>query len=214
MTRKQYNIILVILIALTCVTATALAWLLVRDANTPTPTPTPPLPPTSTTAWDRIQASGKMVVGTSADYPPFAYYTDEFILEGLDIEVINEVGRRMGVQVEIKDMAFDGLSGALDLQQIDLAIAALSITPDRLTVVDFSEIYYVSDAAILSRPDFPESITNIEQVASYRIGVQRGTVYSDWAEEELVDSGLMPASNLFQYEQMDTALSDLREGPR
>ena len=55
----------------------------------------------------------------------------------------------MGVTVELNDFAFDGLGSAIQIGQIDVAIAAISVTPERQAVVDFSNVYYASDDAVL-----------------------------------------------------------------
>ncbi len=90
------------------------------------------------------------------------------------------------MQVEIKDMAFDGLNWALELDQIDVAIAALSITPERSASLDFSDVYFVSEDAILARVDSSiPPVTRVTELASYRIGVQRTSVYSNWINESL-----------------------------
>ncbi len=86
-----------------------------------------------------------MVVGTAADYPPFEYYNNRYQLDGFDIGLIREIGKQLGVKVEIKDYAFDGLYNALQLGEIDVAIAAISDTPDRQQYVDFTSTYYAGD---------------------------------------------------------------------
>ena len=95
----------------------------------PTPEPTPTPVPAPEQAWERIQERGKMVVGTSADYPPFAYYNRLYRMDGFDPALIQAIGQKLGVQVEIRDYAFDGLFNALQLGEIDLAIAAITVTP-------------------------------------------------------------------------------------
>ena len=75
----------------------------------PTPAPTP------VDQWALIQKSGRMTVGTAADYPPFEYYNSRYQLDGFDIGLIREIGKQLGVKVEIKDYAFDGLYNALQL---------------------------------------------------------------------------------------------------
>lgn len=217
MSERTYNIILVILIIVACVVTGALLYLIysttIAPTPTPTPTPQPVIPEVPETAWGRIQASGKMVAGTSADYPPFAFWTSEYQLDGLDIALISEIGRVLGLQVEIKDMAFDGLSWALELEQIDVAVAALSITPERSSALDFSDVYFVSEDAILARTDSTiPPVTRVVELAPYRIGVQRATVYSNWIYETLVDTGLMPASQVLEYDEISLAVRDLREG--
>ena len=134
MSERTYNIILVSLIVVACIVSGALLFLIYSSTLQPdvTPTPTPQIsePIVPGDAWARIQAAGKMTAGTSADYPPFAYWTPDYKLDGLDIALISEIGKVLGVDVAIKDMAFDGLNWALELGQIDVAIAAmLLLTP-------------------------------------------------------------------------------------
>ncbi|MDX1414785.1 MAG: transporter substrate-binding domain-containing protein [Candidatus Promineifilaceae bacterium] len=217
MSERTYNIILVILIIVACIVTGALLYLIYSTTIAPDPTPTPTPEPTTPVlpedAWARIQASGKMVVGTSADYPPFAYWTPEYQLSGFDIELIGEIGKVLGVQVEIKDMAFDGLNWAMELGQTDVSIAALSITPERSASIDFSDVYFVSEDAILAQANAAiPPVTRVTELAVYRIGVQRTSVYSNWIHETLVDTGLMPASQLHEYEEIELAVRDLREG--
>ena len=88
----------------------------------PTPTPTPAVD----TSWSRVQQAGKIVVGTSADYPPFESYDENFEIVGFDAALIREIGKVLGVEVELNDFAFEGLGGALQLGQIDLSISAIS----------------------------------------------------------------------------------------
>ena len=57
----------------------------------------------------RVKAAGKIMVGTSADYEPFEFYSSNFSLDGFDIVLMRELGKRMGVEVEFNDFAFDGL---------------------------------------------------------------------------------------------------------
>lgn len=186
----------------------------------PTETPAPPPRPTSTStpeapagddAWSRIQATGRMVVATSADYPPFSFYTRDFQLDGFDIALIREVAGRLGVDVEIRDMAFDGLGGALVVNQVDAAIAALSVTDERAAVIDFSNVYFISEDAILARSGSNIRINTVRDLARFRVGAQAGSVYQEWLERELVETGLMPASNLFLYTNTDTAIEDLAD---
>ncbi len=195
------------------------------------PAPTPATPPEEPTAapeepgeggeqlpqegsdqtWANIQAAGKLVAGTSADYPPFAYYTTNFQLDGYDVALIQAVGEELGVEVEIKDIAFDGLDEALQLGQIDVAIAALSVTPEREGVVDFSNIYYVGEDGLLAQ-NADVSITDVGDLAGKRIGVQNKSVYQDWVQDELVDTGLIPERNLHAYGQIEQAIADMQLG--
>ncbi len=164
-------------------------------------------------AWERIQQRGVMIVGTSADYPPFEYYNQRFKIDGFDIALIHEVARQLGVDVEVMDIAFQGLDDALSLGQIDVAIAAISITPEREAIFDFSQVYFVSeDAFVAQSPERIPPITQVRDLATLRVGVQKGSVFQDWLEDELVRTGLMPETNLFIYGDVKEAVPDLESG--
>ena len=163
--------------------------------------------------WLRIQSDGIMHVGTAADYPPFEYYDSEFQLTGFDVALIQAIGQELGVIVDMTDIAFDGLGDSLLSGQVDLAIAALSITPEREAAVDFSNVYYIGEDAILAADG--SDITTINEEAdlgAYTLGVQASSVYEDWARENLVDTGLMPEENLYVYARADQAIEDLVAG--
>jgi polar amino acid transport system substrate-binding protein len=162
--------------------------------------------------WGRIRAAGKIVVGTAADYPPFEYYTPDFQLDGFDIALMRQIAARLGIGVEFRDLAFEGLAGALQLNHIDVAIAALSITPERDAVLDFSDIYYVGKDGVLAHEGSGITfIGSAADMAPYRVGVQRSTVYEDWLTSSLIETGLMPSGNLFVYDKGENAVRDLRE---
>ncbi len=153
------------------------------------------------------------MVGTSADYPPFAFYNDNYELDGFDVALMREIGQQMGVQVEFRDMSFDGLGGAIQLGQIDAAAAAISRNPEREQSVDFSNVYYVSSEGIIANQNSAiVAITTVSEMAGYRIGVQAGTVFEHWLQTTLVDTGLMPVSNLYKYQSADQVVTDVREG--
>lgn len=183
---------------------------------TPTPEPKATLTPMGTEVtdeiWDRIQEQGKLVVGVAADYPPFEFYDKEFQLDGLDIALIREIGQILDVEIEIMDIAFDGLIGALQLGHIDVAISAISVTPERERATDFSNIYFVSEDAILAAQGSNISIDVVDDLSIHRVGVQSGTVFQDWLQSELVDTDKMPPGNLFFYQEINKAVDDLSEG--
>ncbi len=177
-----------------------------RAAATSTPTPT------ADGGWTRIQAAGKMVVGTSGDYAPFESYDSDFELDGFDIALMDAIAEKLGVKVEYKDFVFDGLIDAVRLNQVDAAIAALSVTPERQAVVDFSNVYYVGQDGILAREDsIISSIEAASDVATRKLGVERGSVYESWAQANLVDTGLLPVNRLFSYQKAGDAVRDLKE---
>jgi ABC-type amino acid transport substrate-binding protein/heat shock protein HslJ len=188
----------------------------------PAPAPVPTQAPVATQApaatpvplpdlWDQIQRNGVLRVGTSGDYPPFEYYNSRYQLEGFDIGLIREIGKQLGVQVEIKDYAFDGLYNALQLGAIDTAIAAISVTTDRQKYVDFSNVYYAGNGAAIANAQSPiTSITSVDQLAQWMVGVQSGSVYQKYLQDTLVATNKMPATNLVAYPDIDQAVNDLQ----
>jgi ABC-type amino acid transport substrate-binding protein len=186
---------------------------------TPSATPAPGVKPAATATsaapqnddvWNRIVANKKIVVGASWDYPPFASVDSNFQVVGFDMALIQEIGRRLKIPIDIQNYAFDGLSDALQLNQVDLAIAAISVTPERAGQMSFSPVYYVNETAVLARNDSQVvSITDISQLAGLRVGVQRGTTYEDMAKNLLVNTGLIHADQLLSYAKADESVQDL-----
>jgi len=197
--------------------------MILASCNMPDITPTPiSLPtvifapsatgaaPQSDDVWNRIQANKKIVVGTSWDYPPFSSVDPSFKVVGFDIAMVQEIGRRLQIPVEIQNYPFEGLPGALQLNQIDLAVAAMAITPERSAQMSFSPIYYVNQTAVLARNDaLVPSITDFKQLAGLRVGVRRGTTYEQMVQTLLVDTGLMSKDKLLSYNQTDESVRDL-----
>lgn len=168
--------------------------------------------PDPTNDWQRVKATGKILFGTSADYPPFEYYDSNFQLDGFDIALAKEIGKRMGVEVEFNDFAFSGLLDALQLGQVDAAISAISVTPDRHQLVDFSNLYYIGSDAALVRAGGDESFKSATDFAGKKVGVQHGTTYQAWAQQNLVEAGVIPQENLIPYEDTNVMVRNLRNG--
>jgi len=162
--------------------------------------------------WTRIQAAGKIVVGTSADYPPFEFINEDNEFDGFDMALIDEVGDRLGVEVELQDIAFDGLIAALKAGQIDAIIAAMSATPERDEEVDFTINYYEGTDAILVSEDSDLTFATADEMAGLKIGVQTGTVHEQWVQENLVDAGETDEADFVRYERADQAILDLKSG--
>jgi len=215
-TRSGTVILAIISVAIFLILCIALVLYIVRNRSAeeaPEPTATAEIQPPEDAVWDEIQNRGSLIVGIATNYPPFEYYDDTFQLEGLDIAIIQEIGRRLNLEVEFRDMAFDGLFNALQVDQIDLAISAITVTRERAGFIDFSNVYYVSSDAVLANADSAiTSISNVEEMAGLRIGVETGTIYDNWAQTSLVEAGIIPENNVHQYEQIEVAIEDLAAG--
>ncbi|CAN5714666.1 hypothetical protein BH10CHL1_BH10CHL1_22410 [soil metagenome] len=162
--------------------------------------------------WARIKAAGKIVVGTSASYPPFEFYDNNYQLDGFDIALFKEVGKRLDIEVEFNDFAFDGLLDALRLNQVDAAISAISVTPDRQQLVDFTNLYYMGGSAALVRVAVTDTVNSATDLRGKKVGVERGTTYQSWAQQNAVDKGVIAQSDLIPYEDTGALIRDLRNG--
>ncbi|MBQ9068289.1 MAG: transporter substrate-binding domain-containing protein, partial [Eggerthellaceae bacterium] len=101
----------------------------------------------------KLVKDGTLTVITSADYPPFESMEGDKIV-GFDAELIREVGKRIGLDVEISNQAFDTLiTSVAGGSAADVAISAITIDPDRANDVDFSESFYDSNLAIVVLKD-------------------------------------------------------------
>jgi ABC-type amino acid transport substrate-binding protein len=161
---------------------------------------------------DKIKKDGKVVVGTSADYPPYEFVDSAGQKAGFDIELMEEIGKRMGVKVEWTDMPFDSLIAAVKEGKIDASISCFNYSEDRAKEVGFSKEYYNSEDSFIANKDFTGKIEKPEDVAAYKLGVQSGTVQDTWIKENLIDKNLIKEENVQQYERVDQAALDLEAG--
>lgn len=139
----------------------------------------------------QIKESGKIVLGTNAEYPPFEFHNidggnDEIV--GVDIEIAKAVAQSLGVELEIKDMAFDGLIAALNVGEMDFVLAGMAGTEERAKVVDFSKPYSEQGQVLLVRAEDAEKYTSVEDLKGIKIGTQLGSTQEAYAKENFVDS--------------------------
>ncbi len=194
-----------------------IAALLIACAPKATPTPEVPAPTKEEVAapanlLEEVQARGKLIVGTSADYPPFEFLDDDGNFAGYDMDLIREIGKRMGVEVEIQDLGFDALIAAVQGRKVDCAIAAMAATEERKQSVDFTQSYNAQKQSFVVAGDSDIEISTPTDVAAYKIGVQSGTTLDSWVVENLIDPGLMTEENLSRYERTDQIALDLKAG--
>ncbi|MCT8975424.1 ABC transporter substrate-binding protein [Clostridium sp. CX1] len=146
-------------------------------------------------SMERIKKNGKLVLGTSADYPPYEFHKsingkDEIV--GFDIEVAKEIAKDLGVKLEVKDMKFDGLLAALDQGNVDIVVAGMTPTPEREKNVDFSNVYYQAVQTIVVRASDKDKIKSTDDLKGKKIGVQKGAIQEQIAQKQV--SGAQPVA--------------------
>ena len=80
-------------------------------------------------------------MGTNATFPPYEFVGDDGNVQGIDADIAAAIADKLGMKLEITDMEFDSLIPALQSDTIDVALAGMTVTPDRQENVDFSDSY-------------------------------------------------------------------------
>ena len=154
----------------------------------------------------------KLIVGTNAEFPPFEYMNDKKQPDGFDIAMIKEIGKRMGKKVEIKNMEFKSLIGAMESDSINAIIAGMTKTEKREKAVDFSDSYYTTNQAIILKKD--SKITKLAQLDGKKIGVQQGTTGDIYSTDDFGDDNVerfnkgMEAVQALQQGKIDAVIID------
>ena len=127
------------------------------------------------------QAPKVLKVGTEPTFAPFEFQKEgskEF--DGFDMDLIRAIGKQLNMKVEILNMGFDALIPAINAGNIDLAIAGMSITPDRQKAVDMSDPYYVSGLVVVVGKD-NATVKSVNDLGNKGIAVQIGTTGAERA---------------------------------
>lgn len=146
---------------------------------------------------EEIKKKGKLVLGTSADYPPFEFHKmvdgkDEIV--GFDIEIAKYIADELGVELEIKDMEFDKLLGGLSTGMLDIVVAGMNPDPEREKEANFTDIYYEANLSVLVNKEDATQINKLEDLNGKSIGVQIGTTQEKFAKTEIKDADVKSLS--------------------
>lgn len=124
-------------------------------------------------AWAKEQR--RLVAGMDATYPPFGSQdTETHQYVGFDVDIIRAIGKAEGFEVEVKNLAFDGLIPALKTGNIDIAINDITITPERSKSVDFSHRYYIAGLGVVVNAE-NTTITKAKDLEGKRLAVSIGS---------------------------------------
>ncbi len=138
-------------------------------------------------------ADGKIVVASNVAYPPFEFAPRKGP-KGFDIDLMNEVADRAGLEVEYRNVQFDSLLRGLSSDLFDAVISGMTITDDRRQQVDFSDPYYNVDEALVVRSG--SEIESTGDLEGMTLGVQTGTMGQTEAGE-LLNAGDVEAVRTF-----------------
>lgn len=123
-------------------------------------------------AWEHIQATGTLRVGLDASYPPFEYVNEQSKIIGFDVDLADEIGRRMDVNMEYVNIAYDGLYDALLTRRVDVLISGLVATPEFAGRANFSIPYFNAGEYLVVRTG--SSIFAMEDMEGRSLAVEYG----------------------------------------
>jgi len=136
--------------------------------------------PTSTDTGNNNDGKKILKMATSADFAPFESYNPDGEMVGFDIELAEMIAEELGYELQIEDMKFGGLVGALQANRVDMVLSGMSADEERRENVDFSIEYNESSEMLLSTKDEP--IETLEELTGKTIGVQLGSIQEEGAE--------------------------------
>jgi len=181
----------------------------------------PPLPPINT-----VPVKGLLRMGTCANLEPFSFQANGKVT-GLDIELSQLIGERLGKKIEIVDMNFEALIPALQSGKIDFALSNFNVTEERKKFIRFTLPYIENDiSALVRRSTTPDSagapvpaettsetaqkdrtkITSVADLQDKRIGVLLGSVHDTYATEHY------PKATILQYKSPSDLVLAVKSG--
>ena len=117
---------------------------------------------------------GKLHMSTNAAFPPYEMTTDAGGFEGIDVEVAAAICDKLGLELVVDDMSFDAALTAAQTGQSDIAMAGITVTSERLEVMDFSDSYATGVQVVIVKEGSP--IQTIDDLANASmIGTQKAT---------------------------------------
>ena len=121
----------------------------------------------------QTMAAEKFVVATDCTWPPMEMLDANKQPEGFDVDFIKAVAKAAGFEVDVRNIAWDGIFGGVATGQYDIVASATTITPERQKQFDFSDPYYeVAQAVVLPAG---KNIKNLEDLKGKKVGGQIGT---------------------------------------
>lgn len=155
----------------------------------------------------KIKSKGKLVVGLNAEFAPFEFHTmidGKDTVAGFDLDLAKAVAKDMGVELEVKELAFDALLTALQNNQVDIVISGVSATEERRKSVDFSEPYYRGVQVLLTTKDNVSKFNSFADLKGKKIGLQLSSL-----QDRLMNT-LLPDGNYTKIESMNTLFLSLK----
>ena len=151
-----------------------------------------------------VEETPKLIMGTNAFFPPYEFYEAENVIAGIDPEIAAAIAKKIGMELVIEDMEFGAVLTSIETGMIDIAMAAITVTEDRLLTLNFSDSYATGIQVIIVRED--SDIASLDDIAGKKIGVQLSTTGDIYATDDYGEE------NIERYDKGAQAVLALSQG--
>lgn len=166
---------------------------------------------TTQSALESVKASGKLRIGTEGTYAPFTFHDKDGKLTGFDVEIAQEVAKRLGVEPEFIETQWDGMFAGLNAKRFDAVFNEVSIRDDRKVKYDFSDPYIVSKAVLIVGED-NQDIKKFADLKGKKAGQSLTSNLTDIAKsngaEIVATEGFNQAIDLLTSGRIDATVND------
>lgn len=165
----------------------------------------------SKSLYDQIKSKGEVTIGTEGTYAPFTFHDKKDKLTGFDVEIAEEVFKRLNIKPKFIETKWDGMIAGLDAKRYDLVANEVAIRPDRLEKYDMSDPYIASKAVLIVRKDNTD-IKSFDDLKGKKVGQSLDSNYRKIAEAHgatnTVVDGFNQAIDLLTSGRIDGTIND------
>lgn len=133
-----------------------------------------------------------LIMATNANFPPYEYHEDGKIV-GIDAEIAQAIADKLGLELQIEDMEFGAIIDAVASGKADVGIAGMTVDPDRLENVNFSDTYATATQVIIVASD--SDIASADDLADKSVGVQENTTGDMYVSDDYPDADVQRYKN-------------------
>lgn len=151
-----------------------------------------------------------VIMATNAAFPPFEYVTSEGLVgqfDGIDIAIAQKIADKMGKKLQIEDMEFEGLIAAVNTGKVDMVLAGMTIKPERLESVDFSEPYYTATQVMVVQPD-----SDIQTAEDLKTGKTVGVITGYTGDSIVTDTLQVAEEKIVRMSRGIDAVQEVKNG--
>jgi L-cystine transport system substrate-binding protein len=159
----------------------------------------------------KIKKDGKILIGTEGTYAPFTFHDKDGKLTGFDVEISEEVAKRLGVKAEFVETKWDGMFAGLDAKRFDAVANQVGISDDRKQKYDFSDPYIVSKAVLIVHKNNTD-ITKFEDLkgkkSAQSLTSNLAKIATSFGAELVQTEGFNQAIDLLTSKRVDATIND------